>query len=187
MSVSLSDLWLAIVLAGVFCWVASALIHMLIKYHNTDYKQLENEDAVGAALKGASPALYTLPHCIDMKAMGEPEMQKKFNDGPVAMIAVMPDGMPPMGKLMGQQITFFLLGSLLIAYLTSLSIMPGAEFMTVFRYVFIASFLTYGWAQIPYSIWMGQPWSNCVRFLIDAAIYAGVTAGTFAYFWPSLL
>ncbi len=189
MSVSLVDLWLAVLLAGVLCWVASALIHMLIKYHNADYKKLPNENAVAKVLgeQSPEPALYTLPHCIDMKEMGDESMQQKFNDGPVAMISVLPNGMPPMGKLLGQQILFFIVGAGLIGYLATLSLSAGADYMTVFRHVFVASFLTYGWAQIPYSIWMGQPWANCLRFMIDAAIYAGVTAGTFAFMWPALL
>lgn len=187
MSVSISELWLAILIAGILCWVASALIHMLIKYHNADYKELPNEGDVSAVLKASSaaPALYTMPYCADMKAMGEEAMQKKFNDGPVAMVTIMPNGMPPMGKLLFQQILFFLFGALLIGYLSSISIVAGAEYMVVFRHVFVASFLCYGWAQIPYSIWMGQPWSNCIRYLIDALIYAVFTAGTFAWLWPS--
>lgn len=188
MSIAITDLWLAILVATILCWVASALIHMLLKYHNADYKLLPNEEAVSAALgnKSPVPSLYTLPHCIDMKAMGEESMQKKFNDGPVAMITVLPNGLPPMGKLMLQQIAFFLFGSLLIGYLATISISGSVEYMTVFRQVFVAAFLAYGWAQIPYSIWMGQPWSNCIRYLLDAIIYGAVTAGTFAWLWPSL-
>jgi len=72
----------------------------------------------------------------------------------------------------------------MIGYLASISVGANADFMMVFRHVFIASFLTYGWAQIPYSIWMGQPWSNCVRYLIDTLIYADVTAGIFTSLWP---
>lgn len=189
MSVSISELWLAILLAGFLCWVASALVHMLFKYHNADYKGLPNEGEVSAALKASSaaPALYTLPYCADMKAMGEEAMQKKFSDGPVAMVTVMPNGMPPMGKLLSQQIVFFVIGGLLIGYLASISIVAGAEYMVVFRHVFVASFLTYGWAQIPHSIWLGQPWSNCLRYLIDALIYAAVTAGVFSWLWPSMV
>jgi hypothetical protein len=187
MVVSVTEVWLAILLAGILCWVASALIHMLIKYHNADYTELENEQAVSSALaeKSPRPALYTLPYCSDMKAMGEEAMQKKFTQGPVAMITVMPNGMPPMGKLLIQQILFFIVGSFLIGYLATISIGANADYMMVFRQVFIASFLTYGWAQIPYSIWMGQPWSNCLRYLIDALIYAVVTACTFALLWPN--
>lgn len=188
MTVSVTEVWLAILLAGILCWVASALIHMLLKYHDADYTELENEQVVSSALaeKSPLPALYTVPYCSDMKAMGEEAMQKKFNQGPVAMIAVMPNGMPPMGKLLLQQILFFVVGSFLIGYLATISIAANVDNVTVFRQVFIASFLTYGWAQIPYSIWMGQPWSNCLRYLLDALIYAVVTACTFALLWPSV-
>ena len=182
----ISELWLVIVVAGLFCWVASALIHMLIKYHNADYKSLENEAEVSTVIRSLlpKPGLYTLPYCSDMKEMADEAMQEKFNIGPVAMISIMPNGMPQMGKLMLQQILFFIFGAFFIAYLASISIATGAEYMLVFRFVFVASFLTYGWAQVPYSIWMGQPWSNCLRYLIDAFIYAGVTAGVFAWLWP---
>ena len=187
MTVLISQLWLVILVAGVLCWLASALIHMLLKYHNADYSELPNEPEVIAALgaKKPAPALYTLPYCKDMKQMGEESMQKKFAAGPVAMIAVMPNGMPPMGKLLGLQVLFFIIGSALIAYLATLVIPAGSEYMTVFRFAFVAAFLTYGWAQVPYSIWMGQPWSNCFRYFLDALIYAAITAGAFAWLWPS--
>ena len=188
MAVSVSDLWLAILVAGLLCWVASALIHMLIKYNNADYKALLNEEAVSSALaeKSPLPALYTLPYCSDMKAMGDEAIQKKFNEGPVAMISIMPNGLPPIGKLLSQQILFFIVGAFLIGYLASISIAANTDFLMVFRQIFIASFLTFGWAQIPYSIWMGQPWSNCVRYLLDAFIYAAVTAATFSLLWPTV-
>ena len=91
--VSLAELWMVVLLAGVLCWVASALVHMFIKYHNADYQGLDNEQEVSAALAASSPkpALYTMPYCVDMKAMSEEPMQKKFNEGPVAMITIMPN------------------------------------------------------------------------------------------------
>lgn len=184
--VTITSIWLLIVLSGVFCWLASALIHMLFKYHNFDYKQLPNEDEAIAVLGDQSPqpALYSMPYCIDMKKMGEQEMQDKFGRGPVALIAVMPNGMPPLGKLLSQQLAFFLFGSLLIAYVASLSLTAGSDPIAVFRLVFVVAFLAYGWAEIPYSIWMGHPWANCLRYLLDAIIYASVTAATFCWLWP---
>jgi len=165
MSVSVSELWLVILLAGFLCWVASALIHMLVKYHNADYKPLSNEEDVSAVLAAQSPepALYTMPYCSDMKEMGEASMQKKFDDGPVAMITVMPNGMPPMGKLLSQQILFFIVGSFLIGYLATISLAANADSMMIFRQVLIASFLTYGWGQIPYSIWMGAQFGLMIK------------------------
>ncbi|NVK21650.1 MAG: hypothetical protein HWD86_03975 [Kangiellaceae bacterium] len=188
MSVSVLDLWLVILLTGLFCWIASALIHMAFKYHNADYKKLANEDDVSEALgaKNPAPGLYHLPHCADMSDMGKPEMQERFKKGPIAMISVFPNGMPPMGKLLVQQFLFFALVSFLIAYVSSLAFPAGIEYMNIFRFVFVLAFIAYGMGEIPYSIWYGHPWSNCIRFLIDAVIYAGVTAGTFAWLWPSI-
>jgi len=42
-SVSLLQLWMPILLGTVLAWVASALIHMVVKYHNADYLPVPNE------------------------------------------------------------------------------------------------------------------------------------------------
>lgn len=187
MSVTLLQLWLPILLGGVFCWFASALIHMVVGYHNADYQPLSNEDQVADALRAAEPkpGLYSMPYCKDMKDMGKDAMQAKFNNGPVAMVTVLNKGMPPMGKLLGQQILHFLIGSLLIAYVTTLALPAGADYMAVFRLVMVVGFLTYGWGLLPFSIWYGHPWSNAMRYLLDALIYGAVAAGTFAWLWPA--
>ena len=186
MLINYTDLWLAILLSAVLCWVASALIHMLLKYHNKDYQGLANEDAVREALAAGNPApgYYNVPWCMDMKQMGEEPMVTKFRDGPVAFVAVLPNGMPNMGKLMGQQVAHFLVTCALVAYCAALALPPGADYMTVFRFVMTVAFLAFGMANLPYSIWLGHPWGNTIRFLIDAVIYAAVVAGVFAWQWP---
>lgn len=78
MSVSIMQLWLPILLGGVFCWFASALIHMLIKYHNADYKKLSNEELVAIVLREGkvSAGPHHMPHCKDMKCMNDEGMKK---------------------------------------------------------------------------------------------------------------
>jgi len=188
MTVNILQLWAPILLGGVLAWVASALIHVLIKYHSADYKPLPNEDDVLAAVgKGSpSPGLYTFPFCGDMSEMKRESVQQKFSRGPVGMLAVLPKGMPPMGKLMVQQVLFFLVGCFLIAYCASLALAPGAAYMSVFRFVSSVSFVAFGWGIIPFSIWYGHPWSNTARYLLDALIYALVVAGTFSWLWPAV-
>lgn len=183
----ITALWAPILLATVVAWIASAVVHMVIKWHNADYSALPNEDEVSDALRkgGAGPAFYNLPYCADMKDMGSEAMQAKFNRGPVAMIAIMPSGMPPMGKLLGQQIAHFLVGSFLIAYVATLAFAPGADYLEVFRFIASVGFLTYGFANIPFSIWYGHPWGTTFRFLLDALIYGLLTAGVFAWLWPA--
>ncbi len=187
MTVTLSQLWLPILLAGIFCWFASALIHMLIKYHNADYKKLSNEEQVGDAIREGNPkpGLYHMPHCPDMKDMQNEDMQEKLKKGPIAMISVFENGLPPMGKLLGQQFMFFLIGCLLVAYVATITLTSASDFMGVFRLSFVVSFLTFGYGLLPYSIWLGQPWSNSLRYLIDALIYAAVVAATFSWLWPT--
>ena len=187
MSVSLMSLWLPILLGGVFCWIASTMIHMFVKYHNSDYKKLSNEEAVGDVIRAGNPkpGLYYMPFCMDMKDMNDPAMLEKFNKGPVGNITIMGNGMPPMGKLLIQQLSFFIIAGVFIAYISSLSLGAGSEYMTVFRTAMVAGFMSFGIGVIPYSIWYGHPWSNCMRFLLDAIIYGAVMGGTFAWLWPA--
>lgn len=186
MSVSLLQLWIPIVAGTSLAWIASGLIHMVIKYHNSDYQQLDNEEAILDALRGGTHklGLHQFPYCGDAKNMQDESVQAKFNKGPVGIISLMPNGMPPLGKLMGQQIGHFLVGSILIAYCASLALQPGADYMSVFRFVATVGFLAFGWAAIPYSIWFGMQWSMTARYLLDALIYGLVIAGTFAWLWP---
>lgn len=187
MNVSLIQLWIPILLGGGLAWIASGLIHMVIKYHNSDYKQLSNEDEVTAAVSRGKSAVgfYSFPFCSDMADMKNESVQKKFATGPVGFVTILPNGMPNMGKLMGQQISFFVVGCALIAYCAGLALSPGDDYLSVFRFIATVGFLTFGWATIPYSIWYGHPWSTTGKYLLDALIYALVVAGTFAWLWPA--
>lgn len=186
MNVSMTQLWLPILLSGVGAWLASSVVHMLLKYHNSDYRKLSNEDDVAAVIKAGKPGkgIHSLPHCTDMKQMGDPAVQKKFKDGPVAFVTVFDSGMPAMGKLLGQQFAYFLVGAFLIAYCATLALPAGAEYLQVMRFVSAVGFIAYGWGTVPYSIWYGHPWSVTGKFLLDALIYGFVTAGVFGWLWP---
>ena len=186
-TVSLLDLWMPILLGTLLAWIASALIHMALKYHNSDYKPLANEDEVGAALRKGSPGVgvHTIPYCVDMSKMADEDMQKKFEEGPVAFVTVFRNGMPAMGKLIGQQILFFLFGCLFIAYCATLALPAGAAYRDVFRLTGTVGFLAFGWAAVPYSIWYGHLWSTAAKYLFDALLYGLLVAGAFAWLWPA--
>lgn len=185
---SLLDLWQPILLGAVLAWIASALVHMLVKYHNSDYQQLSNEEEVRAALRGGSPktGVHSVPYCMDMGEMQGEEMQRKFREGPVALVAILPNGMPNMGKLVGLQLLHFVLGAALVGYCASFALSPGAESMGVFRFVGTTGFLAFGWAVIPFSIWYGHSWSSTAKYLLDALIYGALIGGCFAWLWPGV-
>ena len=187
MTISLLQLWLPIVLGTGVAWIASGLIHMVVKYHNADYQQLTNESEVMDAVRNGSPklGLHTFPYCIDMKEMNDEGVQQRFKTGPVGFVTIMPNGLPNMGKLLGQQIAFFFVGCVLIAYCATLVLEPGAQYMTVFRFVSVVGFLAFGWAVVPFSIWYGHLWSTTAKYLLDGLIYGLVVAGVFGWLWPA--
>lgn len=187
MNVSLVELWIPILLGTLLVWIGSALIHMLLKYHDGDYQRLSNENEVMDAVRAGNPSrgLHAFPHVVDMSKMKEESVQARFDKGPVGFLIVGENGIPAMGRLMSQQIAHFLIGCFLIAYCASLALPPGASYFEVFRFVMSVAFLTFGWAVVPYSIWYGFQWSVTGKFLVDALIYAALIAGTFAGFWPA--
>ena len=98
--VSLGELWLPILVSAVLLFIVSAVIHMVLKYHNRDYTPLPNEDAVRAAIRAGNPApaQYIIPYCSDMKEMEKPENKQKYMDGPVVVLNLMRPGVPTWAR-----------------------------------------------------------------------------------------
>jgi hypothetical protein len=111
------------------------------------------------------------------------EVVKKFEEGPVGYLTILPKGMPSMGKYMFLSFIFYIIIGIFVAYITSRTVSPGAEFLAVFRVTGAVAFLAYGTAVIPESIWFGRPWSLTFKHLFDALIYALLTAGSFSWLW----
>jgi len=184
--IPLTQLWLPILLSAICVFVASSLIHMVLKWHASDYRSLSNEDEVRAAIRKASPTpgQYVLPHCSDMKDMGKPEMMDKYKEGPVGFLVINPNGPPAMGAALGKWFAFTVLVAFSAAYLASRTLAPGTHYLQVFRVVGAVSFLTYGFGSIQMGIWMGKPWSSVIKDLADALIYGMLSAGVFGWLWP---
>ena len=184
--VPLGSLWLPIVLSAVLVFITSSIIHMVLKYHNRDYRKLPNEDAVRAALRAGNPApgQYMIPYCPGMKDMDKPEMKQKFIEGPVAVLNLLRPGMPKMGKNLSQWFVLSLVVSFFIAYAVARAIPPGARYLDVFCVVGPIGFLAYSTGQFLDAIWMGTPWSVAWKSGFDALLYGLVTAGTFGWLWP---
>ena len=183
---SVASLWLPIVLAAVLVFVASSLIHMVLKYHASDYRALPNEDAVRAAIRAANlpPGQYFFPHVGDMKRMGEPDVVAKFVEGPVGHVTLRKAGPPTMGPNLAQWFVFNLVISVLVACIAVTVLPAGAEKKLVFHTAGMVAFLAYAGGQIPGAIWMGKPWRVAAKEVVDSLIYGLVTAAAFMWFWP---
>ncbi len=53
--VGIIELWLPILLAAVLVFVASSILHMVLRYHWSDWAAMPGEDKVRAALSDVAP------------------------------------------------------------------------------------------------------------------------------------
>jgi hypothetical protein len=183
---TLASLWLPILLSAVFVFVVSSLVHMVLQIHKGDYRKLPNEDAALDAVRawGTPPGQYMFPCAGSMKEWKTPEMQAKFERGPVGTLIVRDaKGCTNMGKALGQWFLFCLVVSVFVAYVTGLARGPGAP--GVFRIATVVALLGYAFSSVTDSIWKGVTWSTTVKFLFDGLLYALATGATFAWLWPA--
>jgi hypothetical protein len=187
MTMPFGTLWLPVIVSAVVVWISSAVLHMVAKYHNADYKGLPNEDAVGEVMRKASlaPGVYAIPYCPDPRRMKEPAVVDRYDKGPVALISVLRNGVPAMGKLLSLWFGYCLLVSFVTAYVARHTLSYGTEGLTVMRVTGTVSLTAYGISHLSDSIWKGEPWSNSLRALLDAAIYGVLTGLTFRLLWPA--
>lgn len=175
------DLWLPILVSAFVMFVASAIIWMAFKWHNSDYRKAADEETVRAALKGTEPGFYVLPYCLDPAEFKDPDVQQKFKEGPLGYITIVPSGLPKMGSKLISMLLFFLLVGVLCAYFVTRTVGADADYLAVFRIAGTVAFIANGIAHIPDSIWFGKPWSVTVKNLLDALIYGLLTGGVFGW------
>ncbi len=187
MLVPLSALWMPILLAAVIVFIASAVVWMALPHHKTDFKRMPAEESVLEAMRASPPAAgeYMFPFCKDRSKMNDPEIVAKFDKGPVGIMTVMQNGMPPMGMNMALQFVYFLAVSVLVAYIGAVTLEPGTEYLKVFQVIGTAAILAYAAAHVPRSIWFQRPWANTFKEVFDGVLYGLLTAGVFGWLWPA--
>jgi hypothetical protein len=179
------NLWLPILLSAVAIFIASSLIHMVLKWHNADYRKLANEDEVGAALRNGSPTpgQYVLPYCLDHKEMGSEAMQKKFNEGPIGLITIRANGMPSMGKSLSQWFVYCLIIAAITGSIARSALGPTPVTGMIACVVGTTSFLAFTGGSVQMGIWMGKPWRSVLFDAFDGVIYATICALMFSWLW----
>lgn len=185
--VSIMALWMPILLAAVLVFIASSVIHMMLGYHNNDFRAVPNEDAVQAALRPFNiPAGdYMLPKPANMAASKAPAFQEKLKAGPVAVLTVFPGGDFKMGTSLILWFVYSIVISVFAAYVAGRALAPGADYLAVFRFAGVTAFLGYAGAIVQASIWMKKAWSTTLIAVVDGLVYGLVTGGAFGWLWPS--
>lgn len=182
-----SDLLVPILLSAVLVFIASSLIHAVLKLHNSEYHKLSNEEDVRNVLRksGAAPGMYITPHCHEGKMT--PEWQQKFVDGPNTVIFVRPNGEVKMGPFLAKWFAYTIVVSFIAAYVARAALHPGASYLEVFRFAGVTAWLAYAWQGPADSIWTGKPWRATLGAMLDGLVYAGLTAGAFGWLWPKAI
>jgi hypothetical protein len=179
-------LWLPVLVSAAAVWIASAIAWMVLPHHKSDYAGFSDEARVAEALRKQTPkpGQYVIPYCADMKERRTPETMKKYQDGPVAMITVVPNGPPAMGKSLVFYFVYCVFVSFLTAYVARHTLAPTTPHPFVLRITGACAIGFYALGNVPDSIWMGRPWSATVKSVIDAIAYGMITGVVFMLLWP---
>jgi len=181
------SLWLPGVVSAVAVFVLSSILHMVLKYHRDDYRQLAGEEAVADALRRSAPApgVYAIPYVDNPALMKDPAVRKRFADGPIAQIHVGRPALPSMGKYLAQWFLFCLLVSFFTAYVARHKLTVGSPGLEIWRITTTVALMGYAFGYLQDSIWRLVPWASAWRGIFDAALYALTTGLVFRLLWPA--
>ena len=184
--VPILDLWLPIVVSAVFVFVASSIIHMVLGYHRSDFKQLPSESEVMDALRRFSipPGEYVVPHPGGPQGLKSPAYKEKLVRGPVFFATVMKSGPLTMGSQLAQWFLFCVVVGVLSAYVAGRAAGPGTEYLVIFRFAGTTAFIAYAVAQWSDTIWYKRSWVTTAKNTFDGLMYSLLTGGAFGWLWP---
>lgn len=185
MMTDLLSLWLPIVLITVGCHFASFILWAASPWHKPDVNPVPDQDAADAAINGLGlkPGFYMLPCTHDSAQYKEQAFIDRYNRGPWATINVMP-GKPNMGRNLLLTLAMFFVVTVLIAYLAGSVLSPGTGMGKVVQVTATAGILAYTFGGMANGIWFGKQRGWVIRDIIDALIYAAITAALFGFLWP---
>jgi hypothetical protein len=78
------SLWMPILVSAVLVFIASSVIHMLLRYHQNDFRPLPDEDGVLNALAPFKipPGDYAVPYASSMEAMQSETYRARSSEAP---------------------------------------------------------------------------------------------------------
>ena len=184
--VQVSALWLPVLVAAGLVFVASSVVHMLLRYHDRDFQPVPDEEDVQTALRrfNLTPGDYMLPRPSGPAEMQSQAFADKMRRGPVVLMTVLENRPTPLGVHLALWFVFTVVVSVVVAYVAGLALPAGAGYRPVFRLVSTVAFAAYALALWQDSIWHSRAWGTTVRSTLDGLIYAMLTAGAFGWLWP---
>jgi len=185
--VSLTALWLPIVLSAVIVFFVSAAVWMVMPHHRSDFATVADEDGVMDALRPhlPGPGMYVFPFA-EGAGMQSEEYQAKVRKGPVSIVKVRSaESVLSLGPAMMKSLALYLVIGTFVAYLASRTLPIGTGYPTVFQVTGTAAFLAHGFIGFQESIWFALPGRIAFKHALDGLVYALLTAGVFGWLWPA--
>jgi hypothetical protein len=184
--VSLTTLWLPILLSAAVVFFVSFVLHMLVPFHRSDFLKLPSEDEVMEALRRFSipPGDYMAPSSTGPAAMRDPKFLEKMTKGPVVVATFLPGGPIRMGGQLAQWFVYCAIVGVFAAYIATRTLASGTDYLHVSQIVSCVAFVGYTLALWQQSIWYHRSWATTIRYTIDGLIYGFLTGGVFGWLWP---
>ena len=186
--VPLTSLVLPVLISAAVVFIASSIIHMVLGYHRSDVRKLpeQQEDGMLEALRrlNLTPGEYAVPHPGSPDRMKDPAFLAKAKKGPLVFMTVAPGAVPSLGGNLLQWFGLVVVVNVFAAYIASRAAAPGADYLTVFRFVGTTAFMGYSLAALNESIWYMRSWVRTFKSVFDGLVYALLTAGVFGWLWP---
>lgn len=174
------DLWLPILVAGIVTHVLSTLAWVVLPHHRPEWQRLPDEDSLHATITKSVPAgQYIFPYARDGETVKTEQFQEKADQG-TGMLIVWPT-QTNMGKAILQTLISFLIIAFVIGYMASIALPRGAAFVKVLQFVTTAGLLAHVSAKFPFVFWFRR---KIAMDVLDGVVFAVATGLIFAALWP---
>ena len=173
---SVIELWLPILAAGIAVHIASTIAWIVLPHHKPEWPPLKTKDSLMDWLKGQG--VDSGQYFVLSKEGEENENDPSAGGGTL----ILWENPPNMGANIGFTIATNLAISFLIGYLASMVLQPGAESLLVFRFTFVAAFLVHVMGGVMHVIWFRR---KLLMDTLDGLAYAVITGAVYAALWPA--
>ena len=111
--VTVTSLWLAVLVSAILVFVVSSIIHMGPFWHRNDYPRTPNEDGLMDAVRPFNLPVgdYLVPRATSGADMSNPAFIEKMTRGPILAITVRPPGPPTMAASLAKWFVFRVIAS----------------------------------------------------------------------------
>ncbi len=188
MEVGVGMLWLPTLAATFVVFVASFIIHMVLPHHRTDFDDIDEEDRFLAELRtfNLTRGQYVFPFASSPVELKDPEYQRKVKQGPTGILVMCPNEVGPTPRQLVMHFVHLLVISAIVGCIAGATLPGGTEYLKIFQVAGVAAFLGYAGAVPSNSIWFHLSWRMSLKTVLDALLYAGLTAGVFGWLWPGM-